>query len=695
VSITKKLFSRRRTLRAVLQTEAAECGLACITMIVNFYGGNFKLAELRREFAFSIRGASLKTLMDITNALGFTNRAVTLEISDISSLTLPCILHWDMQHFVVLEHCSRGRYKICDPAHGPMEIDEAELNRHFTGVALELSPKPSFERKPSVEPIQLFALMGEVVGLRSALVKVFALGIALQALAILAPFYNQWVIDQALVTSDRGLLLVLAIGFCLLAIISTAIALVRSLLIAQLGVSLNYQWLANVFAHLIRLPVDFFEKRSLGDISSKFHSVTAIQQTLTVSFIESIVDGVLVVATLIMMLIYSPMLATISLVAAAMYALVRWHLYGKAKTALSELIVHEAKQQTHFLETVRAIHAVKQLNGEGQRKSTWMNFFADQANSDYRGQLVSIAGRTINSLLFGIERVAIVYFAATLILDTKLSIGMMFAFLSYKEQFSSRYSSLVERVFEWRTMQLHGERITDIIYSTPEESGTLALTSNTAPSIQVDDVSFAYSNVDEPVLKDISFKVAAGECVAIVGASGSGKSTLAKILLRMLRPSKGRIIVDGQNLSDIRSHSYRSVVTAVMQDDNLFSGSLAENISFFDPHVEIEELTKVAKMANIYDDIVKMPMGFHSLVGEIGSGLSGGQRQRILLARALYRDPKVLILDEATSHLDSESEAAINQAIKRLDITRIVIAHRPSTIASAERVIHIAEGRIV
>jgi ATP-binding cassette subfamily B protein RaxB len=695
MNVAKELFSGRKTLQLVLQTEAAECGLACVAMIANFHGNGISLAQLRRRFNLSIRGATLKSLMDITDVLGFSNRPVTLKLSDVSNLSLPCILHWDMQHFVVLESSSRGKFRIMDPARGAQTIDESELNKHFTGVALELFPTPLFERKPTSEAIGLFGLMGDIVGLKSALAKIFILGVALQVFAVLAPFYSQWVVDQALVTADKDLLVVLAVGFGLLVIISTCITFIRSLLIGQLGISLNYQWLSNVFAHLLRLPVDFFEKRNLGDISSKFQSVTVIQRTLTISFVESIVDGILVVVTLIMMLIYSPMLTAISCVAASIYAVVRLVLNGKIKEALSQSIVHGAKQQSYFLETIRGIHAVKQLNGDGLRKSSWMNYFADQANADYRGQLISISGQTVNGVLFGVERILVIYFAALLVVDAKLSVGMLFAFIAYKEQFTGRFSSLVERVLEWRTMQLHGERIADIVYTTPEKTDGQELSPAVVPKIQVEGVSFSYASTEEPVLVDVSLTVAAGECVAIVGASGSGKSTLAKIILKMLAPSKGRVLIDGHNLNDLSSFSYRNTVSAVMQDDNLFSGSLADNISFFDPNASADDLVRVAAMANILEDILKMPMGFNSGVGEIGSGLSGGQRQRILLARALYRNPKVLLLDEATSHLDSVSEAAINEAVKSLNITRIIIAHRASTIASADRVIALSSGRIV
>lgn len=690
-----KLFSNRKTLPTILQTEAAECGLACAAMIANYHGNSVTLTELRRKYAFSIRGTTLKALMDITDALGFTNRPVTLELSDISLLSLPCILHWDMHHFVVLESCKRGRFRVVDPARGSIEIDQFEMNKHFTGVALELLPKPTFVRSPPAEPVRLSALMGDIVGLNGALAKVFLIGVALQALTILGPFYTQWVVDQAIVTSDKDLLTVLALGFGLLALITAGISLVRSLLIAQLGISLNYQWLTNVFAHMLRLPVAFFEKRSLGDISSRFQSVTAIQRTLTVSFVESVIDGILVLVTLAMMLIYSPMLTSVTLMAALIYGLVRMHLNDKSKAALSESIVHSAKQQTHFLETVRRIHAVKQLNGDGLRKSAWTNYFADQLNADYKGQLVGISGQTVNSILFGVERVLIVYFAATLVVDAKLSIGMMFAFIAYKEQFTARYANLVDRTQDWRAMRLHGERVADIVFAAPEAYGSLELTSDAVPAIDVQGVSFAYANSEEPVLADVSFSVAAGECVAIVGPSGSGKTTMAKIVLGLLQPTKGRVVVDGKNLSDIDLRNYRGIVAAVMQDDNLFAGTLAENISFFDPNAGTEDLIRAANMANILDDIVKMPMGFNSLVGEIGGGLSGGQRQRILLARALYRRPRVLVLDEATSHLDATSEAAINQAVKSLQLTRIIIAHRPSTIASAERVVSMSSGRIV
>jgi len=607
------------------------------------------------------------------------------------------VLHWDMNHFVVLKQISRGYATLHDPAVGERRMPIAAVANHFTGVALELMPGPSFLKLHERRRFSLLSLMGRVDGLKRGMAQLLLLGLALQVCTLVAPFYLQWMMDEALVASDRSLATVLGIGFLLLVLLQTAIGAVRSWATTALATGLNFQWLGNTFGHLMQLPLPWFEKRHLGDIVSRFGSIQTIQRSLTTQFVEGIIDGLLVLATLAVMLVYSKPLAGVSLAAVTLYALLRAVIFRALREATAEQIVHASRQNTYFIESARGIQSVRLFHRQAERRIGWMNALADQFNADLRIARLTISFQTANSLLFNAERVIVVWLGALAVMDHRFTVGMLFAFLSYKDQFSQRVASLIDRWFELRMLGLHGERVADIVLSEPEPAhGDIEIDPAEVPaSIEVRNVSFRYADSEPFVVKDLSLMVPAGQCVAIAGASGCGKTTLVKLMLGLLEPTEGEILVGGLPLRQLGLSSYRKLIGTVMQDDQLFAGSIADNICFFEAQPDQARIRECARLAAIHDEIMKMPMTYYTLIGDIGLGLSGGQRQRILLARALYRQPKLLLLDEATSHLDVWNEKAVNAAIKDIAMTRILIAHRPETIAMADRVLVMKRGHIV
>ena len=687
-------FGVRRRLPVFLQTEAAECGLASLGMIANYHGHRVDLAALRRRFTVSLKGATLAYLIQAAGRLHLAPRPLRLELDEIPQLAAPCILHWDQNHFVVLKACDARGAVIHDPAFGVRRLTLAEVSKHFTGIALELTPTARFEPADERRRIRLRDLMGPVVGLKRSLAQVFLLAIALQAVAVVSPFYMQWAIDGAVVSGDRDLLAVLGLGFVLLAVIQVAISMLRSWVVLYLGTTLNLQWLASVFSHLLNLPVGFFEKRHLGDVVSRFGSVSTIQRTLTSSFAEALIDGVMAAITLAMMWVYSVALAMVALGAVGLYGLLRVCLYEPLKRATEEHIVHTAKQQSHFLETVRGVQSIKLFGRQEERRSRWLNLVVDAVNQDLVAQRLGLGFRSANSLVFGLERVAIVWLGAIAILDGGFSVGMLFAFVAYKEQFSARVAGLVDKLIELRMLGLQAERLADIVLTPPEEEAPAAHVDGIDSSLEVRGLSFRYSDTEPFILLNCSFVVAPGESLAIVGPSGGGKTTLLKLMLGLLSPTDGKILAGGVDIQKLGVDRYRKLVGTVMQDDQLFAGSIADNVSFFDPAPDHGAIEHFARLAAVHDDIAAMPMGYNTLIGDMGAALSGGQRQRILLARALYKQPRILFLDEATSALDVQKERAVNEAIRALNLTRIVIAHRPETIASAERVIVLQGGRV-
>lgn len=615
----------------------------------------------------------------------------------LSDLKLPCVLHWDMCHFVVLKSVSVNKIVIHDPSVGMRRMTIDEFSKHFTGVALELTPNEQFRKGDEVQKFSLMSLMGKVTGLRRGLFHIFLLGIALQVCALIAPFYMQWLVDEALVAADRDLITVLALGFLLLVLLQTSINSVRTWVTTVLATNLNIQWLGNAFSHLLKLPLTYFEKRHTGDIVSRFGEIQTIQRSLTTQFVEGIIDGVLVLMTFVMMLTYSIKLTLIACVATVLYVLIRWSIFHSLREATAEQIIHASKQSTYFMETVRGIQSIRLLGRKEERRTGWLNTLADQFNADLRIARISVSYQAAQSSLFSIERVIVIWIAALTVLAGEFSVGMLFAFISYKDQFSQRITSLVDKLFEFRMLRLHGERVADILLSEPEtvHHEVEVDVAELVPSIELRNVSFRYADNESTVVSNLNLIIPAGESIAIAGPSGCGKTTLLKLMLGLLEPTEGSIIVGGVELRNLGLNNFRGMLGAVMQDDNLFAGSLQDNIAFFDSNPNHDYVQYCAQLAAIHAEIMSMPMRYHTLIGDIGSGLSGGQKQRILLARALYKKPKILVLDEATSHLDVWNEHAVNRAIKNLALTRIIVAHRPETIAMANRIVVLNQGRIV
>ncbi|PWB67479.1 MAG: ABC transporter, partial [Betaproteobacteria bacterium] len=596
-------FGGRRKLPVFLQTEAAECGLASLGMVASYHGHRTDLAGLRRRFTLSLKGATLAYLMQAASRLSLAPRALRLELEELPRLRTPCILHWDLNHFVVLASAGPREATIHDPAFGVRHMPLAEVSKHFTGIALELAPTADFHPADERRRVRLRDLTGPVSGLASSLAQVLLLALVLQAFALLAPFYMQWVVDGAVVAADRDLLSVLGLGFLLLAVVQVAVGALRSWVVLYLGTTLNLQWLANVFSHLLRLPVAWFERRHLGDVVSRFGAVTTIQRTITSSFVEALIDGIMALATLAMMLVYSSALTGLAVAAVVAYAASRAAFYSPLRRATEEHIVHAARQQSHFLETVRGVQSIKLFGRQEERRSRWLNLVVDAVNRDLVVQKLSLGFRSANGLVFGVERIAVVWVGALLVLDSAFSVGMLFAFMAYKEQFSARVAGLIDKLIELKMLQLQGERLADIVLTQPEEEAPSPAPAVDEASIEVRNLSFRYSDTEPFVLQNCSFRIGPGESVAIVGPSGGGKTTLVKIMLGLLAPTDGQVLVGGIDLQKLGVDAYRRLVGTVMQDDPLFAGSIADNVSFFDASPCQEDIERCTRLAAVHDDI--------------------------------------------------------------------------------------------
>ncbi|WP_462153494.1 peptidase domain-containing ABC transporter [Pseudoalteromonas piscicida] len=679
-------FWSRKSLPVIIQSEAAECGLASLAMVAGYHGYRTDLTRLRQRFSISIEGCTLLDIMHFAEKLHLTSRPLRIELEDLDALQAPAILHWDMNHFVVLKKANEKRIVIHDPAGGEKTFTMEEASKHFTGVALELTPTKDFEKKEQKASLRFSDFWSRITGLKRSLLLIFMLSILLQVFTLAAPYYIQLVIDDVILTGDTSLLTVLAIGFFLVLLFEISTNALRGFTLLHFGNQMNIQLGANLFHHLVRLPIAYFEKRHMGDVVSRFGSLQQVKQLLTTGVIEAIIDGLMAIITLAMIFFYSPMLSAVVLVAVITYAIIRMAMYKPFRNISEQEIMARAEESSNFMETVRGIQTIKLFGSEVKREGQWQNRYASAINHNIRLGNFKIGYDAINRALFGIENIIVVYLAAHLVIAGGFSTGMLFAFMSYKRQFMDKTANLIEKLIEFKMLGLHFDRIADIALTDKEELQPDQYRKlNIEGKIEVKNLSFAYSDATPNVIEKLSLIINAGESVAITGPSGCGKSTLLKLMLGLNKPSSGEILVDGISLNQIGARQYRQQIAAVMQDDELLSGTVADNIAFFDSPINMEKVVHCAQLAAIHDDISDMPMGYDSLIGDMGSSLSGGQKQRIILARALYKDPKILFMDEATSHLDTGLEEDINDAVSRLKITRIIIAHRKETIASADR----------
>jgi ATP-binding cassette subfamily B protein RaxB len=681
------LFGRRVPM--ILQSEAPECGIACVAMIASYHGLRTDLSAMRMRLAPSMKGVTLQHIAAIADTLKMSFRGVQAPLTALGKLRLPAILHWDMNHFVVLTRADGKHFTVLDPARGKRVLVVDEISRHYTGVAAELAPANGFAPRDEREKVSVRQLFGSAQGLQGAIAQVLILSVALEVFAIASPFFVQIVVDRVVVGRDEDLLTVLGVGFGLLAVMQVAVSAVRGWLGVYLSTMLNVRLLDALFGQLLRLPLSWFEKRHIGDIVSRFRSVDAIQRTLSVTFLETVVDGGMVVLTLGVMLWYSVVLAAVVLAAALAYGATRWIFYGAQRRALDEQLVHEGKAATHFIETLRGMMAIKLNLREPERRSAYQNLVIDQTNANVLVQHLGIFNRAANGLIFGLENVAVIWLAANLVVAGRFSVGMLFGFLAFKLLFLTRVNNLVDKGVEFRMLDLHAERIADIALAPVEQVRTPTAPASDAPlSLSARGLGYAYG-VEGFAFRNVDFSVKPGEMVAIVGPSGAGKTTMVKVLIGLLDRSEGVLEANGRDVRDWDVAAYRARLGVVMQDDLLFIGSIEDNISFFDPQHQPARVRAAAAIAGLDADIMAMPMQYNTIVGSLGVALSGGQKQRVLLARALYRKPQVLFLDEAFDQLDLAREQEISERLRRLGIAIVIVSHRPDTVRSVDRVIRL------
>ena len=687
-------FSGRNFLPVIHQTTATECGLACVAMLAEHSGVPTDLVTLRRKYPVSAKGATLATISACCTELGFSTRALRCSFRELDSLRTPCILHWRFNHFVVLKSVTARHLVIHDPARGLVKEPNGTARTAFTGIALEATAAPGLRRSRAPLGLRLSQLATVDADLLSKFSAGMLLALVSEALLLLSPFYLQVTIDQVLGKSDGDLLNVIALAFGLLLLLQLFASLLRQLTFQYLSNVLVFDLTTRVVRRLLTLSLRYFQNRELGDVQHRIQSLERIQKFMVQALPMLVLDALFLLLITALMALYHPGLTAVMLFTLGIWSAWRALIFPRNLQLLDAIAHAESSVQTHTLETLRAVQTIKLSNGEQQRASEWSKLFAAATNSRIRLGNLAITDGAVRQFLFQGTRIAAIYWLAKDGLGGKMSIGMISAYVAYLGMFATRACGVVDRILEYKLLRVPLNRLADIVFG-EEEAPDVAATPGSVTAVEFRNLAFSYSRDESPVLRNCSARIADGEFIAIAGPSGSGKSTLLQLISGNVRATAGQVIIGDRPLSRWSLSDLRSQTATVFQGDRLVKGSVTENIALFTDDIDARRVRHAAVAACIAEEIESMPMAYETRIGDLGAALSRGQVQRILIARALYREPRLLLLDEATSGLSGDIERYVIDSIAALKATRIVVTHSDRMLQAADRVMWLHAGRLL
>ncbi|AWH29258.1 ABC transporter [Stenotrophomonas sp. YAU14A_MKIMI4_1] len=689
---------RARSVPMIYQAESSECALACLAMVGASLGMDIPLLELRERFPISLKGSTLRDVVELADKMQLAARSLRCEMADLPRLQLPALLHWDFEHFVVLVAISGDTAIIHDPAHGVQHLRLAEVSHHFTGIAVELTPRPAFAVQRVDKRFTLAALLRTSRGVFGYVGQVLWITLFLELFALLSPLLLKTVIDTGLAHRDMDFITAITAGFAGVALLHGMVALARDYVLLHFGTRFNAQFMGALIQRMMRLPLGFYSKRCIGDLVDRYQSTNAIRQTLTGALPRVLLDGLIALAALGIIAAISPPMAGIALATFLIYLTARLCLFQRTRRFAEDAVKARSEENSHVIETLRGMQPIKIFAKEHERLGAWTNHYSRLVNADMRAGIMASAQGAAKVTLLGLDMAASVYVGALLVANGSISLGLLFALFVYKAHFAAKAMALAEQVMELRLVGLHMDRLSEIAVSPieqdPADSRGVPEAARYDFRIELDGINARFAPQEKLVLRDVSLKVQRGDFIALTGPSGSGKTTLFKALLGLLDLESGQIRLNGEDIQGYDLQQYRRLFGVVMQEDMLLTGSILDNIAFFTSSPDETRARQCAQTALILDDIDAMPMKFNSRIGDLGSALSGGQKQRILLARALYHEPRILLLDEGTANLDEALERRLLDNLVALGITCVSIAHRPETIRRANRVYHVEAGTV-
>ncbi|WP_163832665.1 peptidase domain-containing ABC transporter [Spartinivicinus ruber] len=693
-------INRQRKIPVILQEEITECGLACMAMITSGFGQKTSLRYLRKHYPPSAEsGHSIYNLVQVAGELSLRAFPIRFDINAVDTLNLPCILHWGQNHFVVLEKVSSDAITIIDPALGRRTLYREDYLDYLSGYAIELIPDVNFGQQTLFEErgLLLSDFFKYIKGIPASFFIIFATGITLQALGLLTPFYIQLTVDEAISKADTDVVYLLSIVFGLIFLYEVVFKYLNANLISYFSNSLNRKVKGNIVAYLLRLPIDYFSVRTSGDIISRVNSAEQVTNYIAGSLATSVALIIGAVISLVLMLYYSPMLSGLIFIAMTIFACSRYFFHKPLKQAAAEAINKKASSDAYLIENLSNIHSIKFGAGEIERTTLWKNNFLNYIIANRQQEKVKIVFDVLSKFCLNIEQMTIILVGSLLVIKGKLTVGELYAFIQFKFVFAENTFKVLDVILDKEVMKVHLERIYDIV-SQPNENQRLdnkpKVYIEKPNTIEIRNLSYAPKGEEEPILKNVSLNISAGEIIGIVGQTGSGKTTLLNIIASLYKPSANSVFINQADMTQLNINEYRQRIGIVTQHDQLFRGTIIDNICAFAGEVDDQRLEWCAKVAEVHNDIMQFAFGYRTVIGENAGFLSAGQKQRLLIARMLYKNPDILLLDEFTSHLDRVTAAKVFNNIKQLKRTTIIVTHDFKLLPGVDRIFLMRKGHL-